>query len=361
MGSPRTGSPRRSAIVAVSLAALVFSPAFAAAGAEPGEPEEPESARRWLPSIAVISGATIQDWQGESRATFVPDLSTLPMDAPPEAVQNAMDQAFDQRTDGSDRDITAFMGGSLELMTPTLPLPLSPRLFVGGELTAYFGTLRGVATDGEVGDLRSAQANEAAAFPEQSTLGQGSEVRGEVDTLVYGAHAGIAFPVELLGHRLRIKPSFAWIRYDIEFEGRFAKAECRRFNSFNFLDRRGCSPSNDGFLREVTGQASDAETFDGIGPGLDVELDTGRVGPLGTSLFVAARVYRILGEREFEIDGPTQEFAFVDDVSSESAFGTPEETGALPGGTASSRFSFDIDPWVYRVGVGLRIHWVGWD
>ena len=35
------------------------------------------------------------------------------------------------------------------------------------------------------------------------------------------------------------------------------------------------------FLRETILTASDSQRFNGIGPGLDVEMDTGRFGPLG--------------------------------------------------------------------------------
>jgi len=339
----------------------LFPGVSAGAEDERSTPEADEAAGRWLPSIAVISGVLIQDWEGSARKTFEPDLTTLPMDAPPAAVQNAMDQAFDETLDGDDRDVTPFVGGSLELMTPRLPLPLSPRLFVGGELAAAFGTKRGLASEGSIGEPRSPfQEGATQTFGEDSALGQGTEVRAELDTLVYGAHAGVAFPVEFLGRQLRIKPSFAWIRYDIDVKGQFTEVECRRFNTNNLADRRGCLPLDEG-LREISLLEEGSESFDGIGPRLDVEMDTGRMGPLGTSLFISTGVYRILGNRDVRLEAPSQEFPFEADVSSPTFFGTPMETGFLPGGAADGSFSFELDRWVYRVGLGLRLHWVGWD
>ena len=90
------------------------------------------------------------------------------------------------------------------------------------------------------------------------------------------------------------------------------------------------------------------------GPGLDLEMDTGRFGPLGTSLFLGARFYRILGNRKIELSDSQsfpQEF-LADGVTPADGLG-PVETNA--------RFRFEVDPWNYRVGIGLRFYWLGFD
>jgi hypothetical protein len=90
--------------------------------------------------------------------------------------------------------------------------------------------------------------------------------------------------------------------------------------------------------------AEKTETFDGIGPALDIEMDTGRFGPIGSSLFAGVRVYNILGNRDVEIASPV--LSFNDPVGNDQT---------------RARFTFEVDPWVYRVGVGIRFQWLGYD
>jgi hypothetical protein len=68
-------------------------------------------------------------------------------------------------------------------------------------------------------------------------------------------------------------------------------------------------------------------------------MDIGRFGPLGTSLFAGARFYYILGEREI---------AFGDSQPYDDQLGTDQ---------TRARWSFEADPWIYRLGLGLRFQW----
>ena len=77
---------------------------------------------RWVPSVALISGITLQEWDGAvsseiCRGCSFPD---------PKAAEPLRDP-----DESDDLDVTPYFGGNLELMTPQLPLPGSPRLFVG--------------------------------------------------------------------------------------------------------------------------------------------------------------------------------------------------------------------------------------
>jgi hypothetical protein len=97
-------------------------------------------------------------------------------------------------------------------------------------------------------------------------------------------------------------------------------------------------------LREVTLSASDSQRFNGIGPGLDVEMDTGRYGPLGVSLFLGARAYAIVDDRTISFG--TEE-TFTDQISDP---GTDR---------ATAQFEVEVDPWIFRGHVGIRFHWLG--
>lgn len=305
----------------------VLLPIAASAEEEPLEQERREGAERWVPSLSIISGVVVQEWTGTTGSERVPTVGATTTVRPPQK--------------GDDRDVTPYVGGNVELMTPELPIPLSPRLFVGGDLAAAFGTVRDVAREGDAGALASPvpeASQDSLSYSEDTALGQGSETSAELDNLVYGAHVGVAFPLEVRGRQLLIKPSFGWIRYDIEVEGLMVDAECFALVNAQF----GCEPLLGGFQRGIRLEGSTSDTFDGIGPGLDVEMDTGRLGPLGTSLFLGFRLYKLLGNRELEIVPSPQ--SYMDQLGS---------------GTDSARFSFEVDEWLYRVGLGLRFQWLG--
>jgi hypothetical protein len=97
-------------------------------------------------------------------------------------------------------------------------------------------------------------------------------------------------------------------------------------------------------LRDTRLQASDTGRFNGIGPGLDLEMDTGVLGRFGTSIFVGGRAYHILGDRKVELEA-TQSF--------------PDQGPGLPMAETRAQWSFDADPWMYRVFVGFRVQWLG--
>jgi hypothetical protein len=313
-------------------AALQAAPPAAAAAEDAARSQRSaqEGADQWVPSLSVISGLTIQDWEGALASSCMPCSPPVPGGGP-----------LREPASGSDLDVTPYVGGSLELMTPELPIPASPRLFVGGEISATFGSERALASEGNPGTLASPLPEGAVSTPfgEDVVLGQGSETVAQLDSPIYGAYAGIAFPFELYGRQLRVKPSFAWIRYRVDVEGLVVDAECQPQPLFGGTQCNTELPN--GFLREIRLQGSGSATFDGIGPGLDIELDTGRAGPVGTSLFLGARAYHILGDRKIE---------FGDSQSFDDQLGTDE---------TRARWSFEADAWMYRVGIGMRFQWLG--
>jgi len=96
-----------------------------------------------------------------------------------------------------------------------------------------------------------------------------------------------------------------------------------------------------GFLRETILTASGSQRFNGIGPGLDVEMDAARFGPVGSSLFLGARAYYIPGDRTI-------------------SFGTVESyDDQLGTDLAAAQFEVEVDPWLFRAHVGIRFLWLG--
>jgi hypothetical protein len=292
-------------------------------------------ADRWVPSLAVTSGVFYQKWEGDVSSTC--SGCTSPVNQP--LVRPA--------ASGDDNDVTAFVGGQLELMTPELPIPLSPRFFVGGGVLPAFGVDRKIANEGNVGriDVPSPIPGDESVFNEASMLGQGSQTEAKiVDDFVYEAHAGLAFPFEILGRQLRVKPSAGWVHYEIEVKGAVSDADCRTVGLFGATD---CNPNSatPGLLRAVELNEKDTGTFDGVGGGMDLEMDVFQIGPFSSSLFIGAHAYKILSDREVEFDSTA---SFTDT-------GFP----GLPAADYSSSHRLEVDPWFYRMGLGFRMNWVG--
>jgi hypothetical protein len=346
------------AVVALQALFPISSPATD--GDDPEEHGKQAGEDRWVPSLAITSGVTIQQQDGSLLSGLLVDVNTPP-DTPPVALQPECDEKNPQPScpgpiplDGDDLAVSPFVGGSLELMTPALPIPTRPRLFVSGEILPTFAVDRDLALDGDSGCVRGPEPDakcmrdEDEPRPrdtgEDSLNGEGSSTSAQIDTLVFGASLGVAFPVQVGKRQLRIKPSVGWINYKVEAEGTVVDGACEPETSCTDVG------SNKGYLRETILTASGSQRFNGIGPGLDVELDTGRFGPLGVSLFMGGRAYAIVGDRTISFgDSET----FTDQISDPGA-DPPVKTDR-----ATAQFEVEVDPWIYRAHVGIRFHWLG--
>jgi hypothetical protein len=307
----------------------------------PSESEAPKHSRRpggdrWVPSLAVTSGITFQDWNAEVSSTC--SGCTNPPAQPPARPSAS----------GDDADVTPFVGGQLELMTPELPIPTSPRFFVGGGLLAAFGRERDVAIEGNVGTLTSPLPADfdPTIFPESAVIGQGSDTQAQmVDDWIYEAHAGIAFPLEFLGRQFRLKPSVGWVRYEVEAKGAISDAECRVISAGATNCNALSAAPNQGVLRSVQLRAKDTGSFNGVGGGFDLEMDVFRIGQFGSALSIGAHAYSILGEREIEF-GASKSFP-------DSGF------AGLGAADYSSTHRVEVDPVLFRAALGFRIQWLG--
>lgn len=344
------------ALIAVcAAAALHLAPLRSAA--DEGDRATQEGESRWVPSLAITSGVLVQDQQGEQTSLLFAEGASGPVPL----------RATDSR---EQRVVNPFVGGALELMTPALPIPTRPRFFIAGEWLPTFGSTRQLGQDGDPSRIRGPEVDALLAseetntqyrtdpvfgprpsrqgFGENDANGQGMEVLATVQNLVFGAKFGMAFPAEIADRPVRIKPSFGWIHYQIEIEGLMVDPSCDPPPAGNFSGR--CTNTYDsvggpviesGFLREsiITGKSD--RQFDGIGPGIDLEMDTGRYGPIGSSLFIGAHGYYILGERRIRFTGAR---SFDDQIGQDTHVAT---------------FDTRVRPWLVRAGIGIRLQWLG--
>jgi len=302
-----------------------------------------QGAGLFVPSLFVRSGVTGQVWDATVRSETCVGC-TLP---------NANAAPLRPSDSDDDFDVTPFVGGVLELMTPELSVPGSPRFFVGGEFAGSFGIERKLAREGDPSTVSAPlPPGSPAPFKEDTALGQGSETIATMGDYLYGAHAGVAVPFELWGRALRIRTSVGWLRYEVDLEGIVTDAECRPRGATT-----ECNPNNTGtppgsqppgFLRGVTLTGSTSEEFDGIGPGLDVEMDTGRFGPVGSSILIGVQLYRIIGDRKVEFSSPVVTHP-------------PDPVNPLGNDQNQAHFGYEADEWMYRLGVGIRFSWLGFE
>src|SRR5262249_54096498 len=151
---------------------------------------------------------------------------------------------------------------------------------------------------------------------ERSVGGQGSRAYFQVRPLVAGAGVGVAFTMTLFDRTIRLKPSFEYLREEVDLI-----ASVRRAVKIQ-------DPTQDlsGF-RLIELKSSDEETLHGLGGGLELETDAGRLGPLVLSLFLNGRGYHFLGNLHHTLTDTNER-----------------------GETAS--WYYDFDPWAWRAGAG---------
>ena len=319
-----------------------------ASGGDSGADAKQAGEDRWVPSFALTSGVIMQTQSGAANSVLFEDM--LP---PPVELRGMVE--------GDDFVVAPFFGGEVSLMTPALAIPTRPRFFLSAEIIPTFGSVRSLAFEGNPDCIRGPLPNDPCASEEDGTRGtgygeeqangQGTRTTAQIDTLVYGASLGASFPVKVAKRQIRIKPYVAWMSYKVNGEGNVSNATCDVDPSNpNSMDQcTDITVSNPflgtivvpGLMRETYLSASASQRFNALGPGLDIEMDTGRYGPLGVSLFLGGRAYAVLGERGF---------AWGTSESFDDAFGMDTAVGA---------FSIEVDPWIFRAHAGIRFQWLG--
>ena len=369
----------------------------AASASSNSEPNATDDDRRWIPHFAISTGAKVQPMDASV-------VSQCANGRPTEEVQfgTPMQPRFEDRqacadpagvldtlpvtelignlrpTDEDETDaVTPFVGYTLGLSTPRLgSQPWAPRVFLSGEAITFFGPERDVAKEGSpsVLGLAEGEASNAAGSSAASLFGVGSRTSAEVQTLGWGARLGLAFPFEFRGRRLWLKPAFGWINFEIDVEGEVVAG--LKDDPF---PADGFGPG----IREVTLSGSSSDRFDGIGPSIELEMEAGRFGPIGVSVFANISAFHILGNRSIEFSSSLDCPAFdpgnptggcaanilepvdlnnldvltpVLDADFRYGNDVPLEDTA---DTYSADWSFEVDDWGYRGGLGIRFHWLG--
>jgi hypothetical protein len=224
----------------------------------------------------------------------------------------------------TDTDIVPIVNASLELSTPRLFRALfSPRLFVHGDAAISFAFERNLAGERKPGPFFTDPLQPTDFdIAEGSVGGQGSRAKLQLRPFVIGAGGGIAFTMSLFGRTLRLKPSFEYLREEFDLIASVHRAVKQRSPTISFGD-----------FRLIDLHTSSTETLHGLGGGLELELDASRFGPLGMSIFILGRGYRYTGNLNH-------------------TFYQANQYGE------AAVWRFELDPWSWRAGVGVRFRWL---
>jgi hypothetical protein len=306
--------------------------------------QAPDETERWVPSLGITSGVIAQKADASTDSSGITyNLTSRRVVNGTEVVTTVLttNEHLRPPTTGDDILITPFVGGTLELMTPGLQsIPGKPRLFVRSDVSGAFGSERKVSREKAPSSLPDPLPTQPS-FAEEAVPGIGSETAAEVQPLLITAGGGIAFTLDAFGRRIRIKPSVEYQREEIDLTGKVIRA----VNTDTGIQgpQPGVPVGVDAAFFGVTLQGNETQIFQGVGAGLEVEMDTGRAGPFIVALFVNGRGLKIVGDRKVE---------FSDQVTASDPNLVPNPTDV------TADWEFEKKPWEFAGGVGIRFRWL---
>lgn len=304
-------TPRMLPSMALWLCLLPGPPALA-------EPVDPHELDAWVPAVSIVTGLGAQRAEGYLGTTdVIGDPVTAPL--PPSPAQPIVPGT---PTTSRTRMMTPFVGLAVELMTPSwTPLAGHPRLFAHIDVAYAFGPAYNIPNIGDPGIF--VKSPRVISIVEGAITGQGGRTSAEVRPLWVMAGAGIAFTFDARGRALRVKPSVEYLREEIDIGGLVRRA---------VAPEDGNSPNLSDF-RAITLTIDKKKVYHGIGPGLELELDTMRTGPFVLALYAAAKAW-----------------TFPD--NKKHVFTTVNEFGE------GAEFHFLKNEWAFAGALGVRFRWV---
>ena len=305
----------------IVLIALIW---FAAIGLGESQAEE-EAARddksRWVPAFGLSSGAYVQRFQGSLSASplncgTAADPTCAPNPFSPRASPDLFDLQPGAPSTDRERVFTPFIAAGLELTTPSLIDGFgAPSLFAHVDFAYTFGFTKNIAVLGAPGPLAPPPPLETDP---RLWKGQGDSMTFKASDFQFSGGVGITFHLDVLDRRVRVKPSLEYMRQSMTLTG--------------FLQRVIATEQGGEDLRFIEFGDSEKVVFHSIGPGLELEVDAARKGPLVLALYGGAQAYAILGSNRVNL-------------SDSNDLGE------------SAEWKYIANRWFFRGSVGLRFRW----
>lgn len=318
----------------------------------PSLAEDPprDERKNWAPSVGISSGAIVQRLQGAISSSEVYCPVTVPNPGPGDfpvgictAGQRSTERPFpwlgpDQPVQPGapsvtrERVFTPYLAATFELMTPRLWERWgAPRPFAHVDLQYTFGFERDVVVLGQPGPLKF--PDNFPNPPATIIQGQGSLATVNAASFQFAGGIGVAFTFKISDRTVRIKPSVEYQREDVTYSGEVKRVVQTQSTNSN-------PPSNPANYRDILLYASKQKVYHSVGPGLEVEVDTRRAGPLMLSLFIGAQAYAVIGDLEVTLKSTNEDPVIVE-----------------AGGDEFATWSFLPNRWLFRGNVGLRFRW----
>ncbi len=259
---------------------------------------------RWLPSVAVQIGLLIGGQSATGRSFLTPP------DAPEVDIS------------GSETALSPQIPISIGLETPEVLRGV--RVFASAGIAPTIAFSRDLAKFGDPTGIEfPRQAENGDPYPEAAILGTGMRATAQIDPLAWEANFGVSITREIGDRSIVFRPSFGWHHFVMNVEG-------ARLNAIkpDFFD-----PT----VRTFELMDSESRPYDAIGPHLEVGVDLGTKGQFKPTLFLGAGAYYVLGDRTIG-------------MSDQQSDGQ---------GTETSLWEIGIDEWAFRLGVGIRVAWIG--
>ncbi len=294
---------------------------------------------RWVPSFSILSGVNSQNGSGSVAASNVEAPWMPRLDTPPEWVSILPDPPPSAEA----QMMTPYAGLSLEIMTPSWWKILSG--FAHLDVSYTFGPEYNIPSSGNPGPFIAGIEVDPADPPgplvQGVIRGQGSRTTPLVQPLQVTAGAGVAFTIRTWGkNTLRIKPSVEYLREEIQVNGLVRRA-------VRVDPTPTVTSPEDAFFRTINLAGKSSHVYHGLGPGLEVELETGRSGPFKVALYASARAWRFL-------NNDPQSFTVHNE---DPLYCPPPPPGQVNCSSESATFGFTKDDWAYGANLGFRLRW----
>ena len=306
----------------IVLIALIWVAAIGLGESQAAEEAERDEKSRWVPAFGLSSGAYVQRFQGSLSASPLNcGTKADPTCAPDPFALNASPDLFDLQpgAPSTDRErvFTPFIAVNLELTTPSLIDDFgAPSLFAHVDFAYTFGFTKNIAVLGAPGPLAPPPPLETDP---RLWKGQGDSMTFKASDFQFSGGVGITFHLDVLDRRVRVKPSLEYMRQSMTLTGFLQRV----------IDTQQGVVTDYRFIQ--LGDSTEV-VFHSIGPGLELEVDAARKGPLVLALYGGAQAYAILGSNRI-------------DLSDSNDFGEFAEWKSI------------ANRWFFRGSVGLRFRW----
>jgi len=114
-------------------------------------------------------------------------------------------------------------------------------------------------------------------------------------------------------------------------------------------------PAINSTFRFIEIQGQESKWFNGVGPGLEIEMDAARAGPFMMTLYLSGQAYHWIGDRTVTIDPGELSVSY-----SGPGLAFPPPIGFDPATVPNNEtadWGYKRNRWGYRGGVGIRFRW----